>query len=75
LMIAPHTATELAARMVEAGLITKAPSQADRRKMRLAPTDKAEGVLAELSAAHLEELRSLEPALTSALQRLNQAQA
>lgn len=70
LLIAPHTATELTARMVEADLISKIPSQQDRRKVRLALTDKAERLLAHLSAAHLDELRSLEPALTSALARL-----
>jgi DNA-binding MarR family transcriptional regulator len=75
LMIAPHTATELSARMVEAGLITKVPSREDRRKVRLALTDKAETLLARLSAAHLKELQSLEPALTAALARLGRVPA
>ncbi|MGR4865857.1 MarR family winged helix-turn-helix transcriptional regulator [Caulobacter sp. LARHSG274] len=70
LMIAPHTATELTARMVEAGLITKVPSAQDRRKVRLALTAKAETLLARLSAVHLDELKALEPALTAALARL-----
>lgn len=74
LMIAPHTATELATRMVEAGLITKAPSLTDRRKMRLALTGKAESLLATLSAAHLKELKSLDPALTTALAGLGRDQ-
>jgi DNA-binding MarR family transcriptional regulator len=75
LLIAPHTATELVARMIEAGLIDKIPSREDRRKMRLALTTKAESLLASLSAAHLEELKSLEPALTAALARLGRDQA
>jgi DNA-binding MarR family transcriptional regulator len=75
LMIAPHTATELTARMVEADLISKVPSQQDRRKVRLALTPKAESLLAGLSAAHLKELKSLEPALTAALARLARDQA
>jgi DNA-binding MarR family transcriptional regulator len=75
LMIAPHTATELTARMVEAGLITKVPSQQDRRKVRLALTAQAEALLARLSTAHLDELKSLEPALTAALARLGRDQA
>ncbi len=75
LLIAPHTATELSARMVEAGLISKAPAPEDRRKVRLALTAKAEALLADLSAAHLEELKSLEPALTAALARLAQDRA
>jgi DNA-binding MarR family transcriptional regulator len=75
LMIAPHTATELTARMVEAGLISKVPSRQDRRKVHLALTDKAEDLLAELSTAHLKELKSLEPALTAALARLGRDRA
>lgn len=72
LMIAAHTATELVARMVDAGLIVKAPSQDDRRKTHLTLTGRAKALLAELSAAHLKELRSLEPALISALARLRE---
>lgn len=75
LMIAAHTAAELVARMVDAGLITKAPAPEDRRKVRLALTQKAETLLAELSAAHLNELKSLEPALVAALNRLGRTQA
>lgn len=71
LMIAPHTATELTARMVEAGLISKSASPEDRRKVRLALTPKAESLLAELSTAHLKELKSLKPALNAALSRLS----
>lgn len=74
LMIAAHTAAELASRMVEAGLIAKASSPEDRRKVRLALTPKAEAMLAALSAAHLEELKALEPALTAALARLSREQ-
>jgi DNA-binding MarR family transcriptional regulator len=75
LLIAPHTATELVTRMVEAGLIDKTPSREDRRKMRLALTVKAESMLAALSTAHLKELKSLEPALAAALARLGRDQA
>lgn len=75
LMIAPHTATELTARMVEAGLVNKVPAPEDRRKVRLALTPKAEAMLAELSTAHLKELKSLEPALTAALARLAREKA
>ncbi len=74
LMVAAHTAAELASRMAEADLIAKVPSPEDRRKVRLVLTAKAEAILAELSAAHLEELKALEPALTAALARLNRDQ-
>jgi DNA-binding MarR family transcriptional regulator len=70
LLIAPHTAAELAARMVEAGLVAKAPSIADRRRVDLALTPKAEAVLGDLTAAHVEELKTLEPALIRALRGL-----
>lgn len=71
LMIAPHTAAELASRMAEAGLITKTPAVHDRRRQELALAPKAEAVLERLTAAHLEELRTLEPALARALGRLS----
>ena len=44
LLIAPHTAVELVARMVEADLLTKTRSTQDRRRMDLSPTEKAETV-------------------------------
>ncbi|MGC1304623.1 MAG: MarR family winged helix-turn-helix transcriptional regulator [Caulobacteraceae bacterium] len=67
LMIAPHTAAELATRMCDAGLLTKTPSAQDRRRMALALTPKAESVLARLTTAHIEELKVLKPALIQAL--------
>lgn len=73
LLIAPHTAAELASRMVEAGLLTKTASADDRRRMELALTAKAEALLHRLTAAHLGELRTLEPALARALGRLSRS--
>jgi DNA-binding MarR family transcriptional regulator len=67
LLIAPHSAAELVARMVEAGLLTKARAAEDRRRSELALTSRAEALLRTLTAAHLEELRGLGPALTEAL--------
>ncbi|CAO4176313.1 MarR family winged helix-turn-helix transcriptional regulator [Methylorubrum populi] len=67
LLIAPHSAAELVTRMVEAGLLTKTRGTQDRRRMELALTPEAEALLHRLTAAHLEELRSLEPALVRAL--------
>lgn len=69
LVVAPHTAAELASRMAEAGLIVKAHSAADRRRTELALTAKAEALLAGLTEAHLRELEQLEPALARALGR------
>lgn len=70
LLIAPHTAAELAARMLDADLLIKTPSAKDRRRVELALTPRALGLLERLTSAHLEELRTLEPALTRALGRL-----
>lgn len=71
LLVAPHTAAELVSRMVEAGLVTKTPSARDRRRMDLALTPKAEALLLKLTAVHLEELKTLEPALARALGKLS----
>lgn len=73
LMVAPHTAAELVSRMVEAGLLIKTRGTQDRRRMELALTPKAEILLRELTAAHLEELRTMEPALIRALGQLSRS--
>lgn len=67
LLIAPHTAAELVARMVEAGLLTKARGAQDRRRAELTLTPHASNLLQELTEAHLRELRDLGPALVTAL--------
>ena len=73
LLIAPHTAAELVTRMVEAELAIKTPSARDRRRQELTLTPKARALLDRLTPAHLEELKTLEPALTRALGRLSRA--
>jgi len=73
LLIAPHTAAELVARMVEAGLVVKTPCANDRRRAELTLTPKARALLDQLTAAHLEELKTLEPALARALGKLSRA--
>ncbi|HVY17788.1 MAG TPA: MarR family winged helix-turn-helix transcriptional regulator [Rhodopila sp.] len=67
LLIAPHSAAELVARMVEAGLLTKTRSTRDRRKVDLRLTEQAEALLRTLTEAHLAELRTLGPALAEAI--------
>jgi DNA-binding MarR family transcriptional regulator len=71
LIVAHHTATELVARMVDAGLLTKTAGVHDRRRVGLALTHKAQSMLHSLTSSHLEELESLEPALARALGRLS----
>lgn len=67
LLIAPHTAAELVARMVDGGLLTKARGVEDRRRTELSLTPRASALLHDLTAAHLRELRDLGPALVGAL--------
>ena len=67
LRIRPHSAVELADRLSEAGLIVRLPDADDRRRVLLGLTKVAEERLAELSAAHLEELHRLRPALLQTL--------
>jgi DNA-binding MarR family transcriptional regulator len=73
LLIAAHTAAELLSRMVEAGLVVKTPDPNDRRRVEIVLTPKAEDLLRQLTAAHLEELKTLEPALARALGRLSRS--
>jgi len=51
----------------------KVPSTTDRRRVELFLTDQAAAMLQRLTAAHLQELRTLEPALAKALGRLSKA--
>jgi DNA-binding MarR family transcriptional regulator len=74
LLIAPHSAAELVARMIDAALVIKTPSHADRRRMTLALTENAERLLRELTSAHLNEFKTVEPVLTLALRRIRDAQ-
>lgn len=71
LLIAPHTAAELVARMADAGLVEKAPSAQDRRRIEVKITPKAQELMHRLTAAHVRELETLEPALAKALGRLS----
>ena len=69
LLIAPHTAAELTSRMMQTGLLAKSPSRTDRRRVDLSLTVKANDLLSRLTEAHLDELRTLEPALVVALEK------
>lgn len=59
LQIRHHSAVGLADRLEEAGLLKRKPDPADRRRVRLELTPKAERLLARLSAIHRDELRRL----------------
>ena len=67
LRVQHHSAVELTDRLAEAGLITREPDVADRRRVRLKLTRAAETRLGRLSASHLDELQRLRPALLELL--------
>ena len=70
LLIAPHTAAELVARLTSAGLVARSPSPRDRRRVELRLTARASEILGGLTAAHLEELKTARPALARLLAEL-----
>jgi DNA-binding MarR family transcriptional regulator len=63
LLLQPHSAAELAERMVKSGLLERRESAADRRRVVLALTPAAERVLRDLSADHIRELRQSAPVI------------
>ncbi|WP_371696292.1 MarR family winged helix-turn-helix transcriptional regulator [Pigmentiphaga sp. D-2] len=71
LLIKPHSAAELAGRLVRMDLVARMADPEDGRKVRLVLTAHAEQLLEELSAAHLEELRAIKPLLTRLLARFD----
>lgn len=73
LVIAPHSATELVGRLVEANLAQRETDPDDRRRQRIILTPKADDLLQRLTETHLAELRSLAPNLIALLEELNQA--
>ncbi|VTZ21827.1 MarR family transcriptional regulator [Methylocella tundrae] len=70
LLIAPHSATELVGRLVDAGLVTRMTDPEDRRRLTLALAPKAEAVLNSLSRIHLKEIRDMAPLLIDVLRAL-----
>jgi DNA-binding MarR family transcriptional regulator len=63
LLLQPHSAAELAERMVKSGLLLRHESAVDRRRVVVALTPAAERVLRELSADHIRELRQSAPVI------------
>jgi DNA-binding MarR family transcriptional regulator len=57
-----HSTVELVDRLGEAGLVRRGVDAADRRRVIVVLTAKAERILARLSAAHLDELERMSPA-------------
>ena len=72
LLINHNSAVELVDRLVKAGLVKRKPDGADRRRVQIKLTTKADRLLERLSAAHLRELRSAGPAFLAVLNQLAQ---
>ncbi len=71
LLIQPHSASELADRLMALGLVTREPDVNDKRMMKLHLTQAAGAALLSLSITHRDELRTLRPLLTELLAKLN----
>jgi DNA-binding MarR family transcriptional regulator len=69
LMIRPHSAVELVDRLAHLGLVERRVDATDHRRVHIALTPQADTLLHELSAAHLNELRAIRPALLDLLRR------
>jgi DNA-binding MarR family transcriptional regulator len=70
LLIRHHSAVELVGRLVKAGLVTRARSEADRRLMIVSVTPAGDEVLLSLSAANLVVLQQAAPVLSDLLRVL-----
>jgi len=73
MQIQHHSAVELTNRLAANGYIRRSRKGQDRREVLLELTAKGERVLRELSLHHRSELRTLGPALVTALKRAMQA--
>jgi DNA-binding MarR family transcriptional regulator len=71
LRIRHHSAVELINRLCEAGLVARDQDKDDHRRVLLRLTERADDCLAELSAAHLDELSRIEPMLRRLLVQRN----
>ncbi|MCB1474794.1 MAG: MarR family transcriptional regulator [Rhodobiaceae bacterium] len=69
LILKPHSASELVSRLEAIGLVRRETSKQDRRRTILVLTERAEILLAELSATHRAEIRRLTPLLIDLLDR------
>ncbi|KRB82837.1 hypothetical protein ASE00_12520 [Sphingomonas sp. Root710] len=70
LFIQPHTASELAERMIALGWLERRASLQDRRRVMLALTPQSEDILAKMSETHRNEVLRIRSTLTGLLARL-----
>ncbi len=74
LLIKPHSASELASRLEEQGLLERIDGP-DRRLVMLRLTQRSEHLLATLARTHLAEMRRIQPLLETLLDRIEQEPA
>ena len=70
LLVAPHTAAELVARLEAGDLVDKVADPDDRRRALLPLTARSEAMLSELTLAHRREVRVLAPRLLALVRDL-----
>ncbi|MFA5566239.1 MAG: MarR family transcriptional regulator [Acidimicrobiia bacterium] len=70
LMLRHHSAVELVDRAEAAGLVLREPDEDDHRVIRLHLSERGQGLLAELSSLHMEELSRLRGSLENLWQGL-----
>jgi len=73
LLIRHHTAVELVNRMVKLGLLSRLADDDDGRRVLVQLTKKGEQKLQALSRIHIDELRSVSPALGKILRSLRRS--
>lgn len=69
LRIRHHSAVELVNRLSEGDLVVRLQDNEDQRRVLLELTARSEDYLAQLSAAHLNELSRIQPMLGRILER------
>ncbi|MFZ1054339.1 MAG: MarR family transcriptional regulator, partial [Opitutaceae bacterium] len=68
LQLKHHSAVGLVDRLVRRRLVRRSPSGADRRRVEVSLSALGEDKIAQLSAAHIRELRQLGPGIRSLLE-------
>lgn len=67
LFIQPHTASELAERMIAMGWLQRQPSTNDKRRVMLGLTQQSEEMLGKMSTTHCAEVLRIRSTLTELL--------
>lgn len=75
LLIRNHSAVELVDRLVAAGLVVRAPSAADRRRVLLRLTSAGEGRIETVTRQNLDKLSSTAPVFRQLLRTLRRLRA